>query len=155
MTAHVLVLDREMAICEVLKAALESGGKYRVSCAGTLEQARRKLTTDALDLLIVDVPWPFDSGLKLADNALEVGIPSIIITGEPEAIRKLSIAECSFLAKPFHLAALIEAMSTILRGDRRQNTARTSQALRRAIEGSKAMRARRSFKATRLEDEGF
>lgn len=82
--AHLLVVDDERSICELLEITFRKEG-HRVEVAFNVEAARRKLETAIFDIVISDIRMPGASGVDLLKFAKEVA-PStvfILITGVP------------------------------------------------------------------------
>jgi DNA-binding response OmpR family regulator len=103
---HILVVDQP-AICTVVQACLEADGTRRVTAASTSADALSVMTSDRPDAVIVDVVLGPGAGPALASRAVDLGIPVLIMTGEPLTQSRLSGAGCPYLAKPFHLTSLI------------------------------------------------
>jgi len=68
--AHVLVVDDEKSICEMLDIALRKQG-HRVETALTLEQASRVLQSKVFDIVITDIRLEDGSGLDVLAQARE------------------------------------------------------------------------------------
>ncbi len=82
--AHLLVVDDERSICELLEITFRKEG-HRVEVASNVEAARRKLETAIFDIVISDIRMPGASGVDLLKLTKEVS-PSttfILITGVP------------------------------------------------------------------------
>ena len=63
----ILVVDDEPDIREVIRFALE-GADFRVVEAGHADDARRRLSTESPDLVLLDWMLPGRSGLELAEQ---------------------------------------------------------------------------------------
>ncbi len=85
---HVLVVDDERSICELLEIAFRKEG-YRVETATDVETARRKIESQVFDIIISDIRLrsaPADAtGVELLQFAKEVApnCTFILITGVP------------------------------------------------------------------------
>jgi two-component system response regulator PilR (NtrC family) len=82
--AHLLVVDDERSICELLEITFRKEG-HRVEVASNVEAARRKLETAIFDIVISDIRMPGASGVDLLKFTKEAS-PStvfILITGVP------------------------------------------------------------------------
>lgn len=110
---HILVVDKQPDVAEVLCLALEHRG-YRVSVAAADNQVRSILSRDSVDLLICDVALRSDTGIALADRAEKLGIPSLLISGDVERMKALEAGPRPFIAKPFRMAKFTELISEIL-----------------------------------------
>src|ERR1700688_3868435 len=103
---HVLVVDQP-AISAVVQICLETDGTCRVTTASTMADAVAVMMRDRPDAAIIDVVLGPGAGLALVSRAVDVGIPVLLMTGEPLTQSRLSEAGCPFLAKPFHLTSLV------------------------------------------------
>jgi len=117
-TAHILVVDDQKEICEVVQQYLSSEG-YRVSVAHDGGGMRKVMAQDPVDLVILDLMLPGEDGLTLARQLRQdstVGI--IILTGRSEAVDRiigLEMGADDYLAKPFHLRELLARAKSVLR----------------------------------------
>jgi two-component system, OmpR family, response regulator len=142
---HILVVDDEADICEVVQHYLSSEG-YRVSVANDGAGMRKILSQDEADLVILDLMLPGEDGLTLARELREesdVGI--IILTGRGETVDRiigLEMGADDYLPKPFHLRELLARVKSVLR-----------RASARSGNGDKpaAARARARFAGWRLD----
>jgi DNA-binding response OmpR family regulator len=111
---HVLVVDDEPAICELVQLALEADGSCRVTRASSAGEAVALLQRDPPDAAIIDAVLPQVSGLQLASQFLDLGVPVLIVTGEPATRAKLEDVGCPHLAKPFQINVLVSETNTLL-----------------------------------------
>src|SRR5438874_13390937 len=81
-TAHILVVDDQHEICDVVQEYLTGEG-YRVSVAHDGGGMRRALSQSTVDLVVLDLMLPGEDGLTLArslrGDSSSIGI--IILTG--------------------------------------------------------------------------
>src|SRR5271169_826853 len=82
--AHILVVDDEKSICELLEITFRKEG-HRVELAHNVEDAKRKLEGSLFDIVISDVRMPGETGVELLMYAREVAPDSyfVLITGVP------------------------------------------------------------------------
>jgi len=82
--AHLLVVDDERSICELLEITFRNEG-HRVDIAASGEVARRRLETQVFDIIISDINMRDMSGVELLRFAREVAPETvfILITGVP------------------------------------------------------------------------
>jgi len=82
--AHILVVDDEKSICELLEITFRKEG-HRVEVAHNVEGAKRKLETSLYDIIISDVRMPGETGVELLRFTREVSPDSyfVLITGVP------------------------------------------------------------------------
>jgi two-component system OmpR family response regulator len=117
-TVHILVVDDQKEICEVVQQYLSSEG-YRVSVAHDGAGMRKVMGQDPVDLVILDLMLPGEDGLTLARQLREdstVGI--IILTGRSETVDRiigLEMGADDYLPKPFHLRELLARVKSVLR----------------------------------------
>lgn len=117
-TGHILVVDDQKEICEVVQQYLSSEG-YRVSVANDGAGMRRVMEGAEVDLVILDLMLPGEDGLTLARQLREestVGI--IILTGRGETVDRiigLEMGADDYLPKPFHLRELLARVKSVLR----------------------------------------
>jgi DNA-binding NtrC family response regulator len=82
MKKHILAIDDESDIRDLLREVLTIKG-YRVSTAGTAEQAKKMLKEDPPQLVIVDFQIEQGDGFVLIEDIkrLAPGIPILLLTG--------------------------------------------------------------------------
>jgi two-component system OmpR family response regulator len=117
-TAHILVVDDQKEICEVVQEYLSSEG-YRVSTAHDGVEMRRVLAGSPADLVILDLMLPGEDGLTLARSLRdESNVGIIILTGRGETVDRiigLEMGADDYLPKPFHLRELLARVKSVLR----------------------------------------
>ena len=82
--AHILVVDDEKSICELLEITFRKEG-HRVEVANNVDAAKRKLETSLYDVVISDVRMPGATGVELLRFTREVAPDCyfVLITGVP------------------------------------------------------------------------
>src|SRR5579863_1274354 len=82
--AHILVVDDERSICELLEITFRKEG-HRVEVALNGESARRKLESQIFDIVISDIRMPDATGVDLLRFCKEISPSSyfLLITGVP------------------------------------------------------------------------
>ena len=117
-TAHILVVDDQKDICDVVQDYL-SGEGYRVSAANDGAAMRRVMGQQAIDLVILDLMLPGEDGLTLARTLRdESNVGIIILTGRGETVDRiigLEMGADDYLPKPFHLRELLARVKSVLR----------------------------------------
>jgi two-component system, OmpR family, response regulator len=115
---HILVVDDQQEICDVVKDYLTGEG-YLVSMAHDGAGMRRVLGQSQIDLVILDLMLPGEDGLSLArELRSESGIGIIILTGRGETVDRiigLEMGADDYLPKPFHLRELLARVKSVLR----------------------------------------
>src|SRR3989440_3330762 len=81
---HILVVDDERSICELLEITFRKEG-HKIEVAASVEAARRKLESQIFDIVISDVRMPGQSGLELLKLTKEItpNCVFLLITGVP------------------------------------------------------------------------
>ena len=105
---HVLVVDDQKDICEVLKAGLETAEELYVSCSSSGADAISILEEHQPDFAVVDILIPDISGFAVAQAAVDRGIPVLFMTGNPDTARELQDSYVPHMLKPFRLHTLLE-----------------------------------------------
>ena len=121
MSFHILVVEDEPPLIEVLRYNLESEG-FRVSVATDGEDALLMVAEEAPDLVILDWMLPKLSGIevcrRLRSPALNSRIPIIMLTArgeEGDRVRGLESGADDYIVKPFSPAELIARVRAVLR----------------------------------------
>src|SRR5207247_11453511 len=80
--AHILVVDDERSICELLEITFRKQG-HRVELAHNVEAAKRKLQSQIFDIVISDVRMPGPDGVELLRFTKEVSPQTffLLVTG--------------------------------------------------------------------------
>src|ERR1700757_5188689 len=82
--AHILVVDDERSICELLEITFRKEG-HRVEIANNVESAKRKLESQIFDIVISDVRMPGETGVDLLAFTKEIAPDTffLLVTGVP------------------------------------------------------------------------
>ncbi len=105
--AHILVVDDDSEVCEVIRQLLEDN-RFRVTIAGGGHAMRRIMDDDGPALVILDAALPGESGHSLAQFAESAGVKVIMMTGHPTLRQALAEGELPYILKPFHIADLLD-----------------------------------------------
>src|SRR5579883_2362777 len=83
-TPHILVVDDEKSICELLEITFRKEG-YRVEVVHSVDAAKRKLESQIFDIIISDIRIPRSGGLDLLKFSKEIAPSSVflLISGVP------------------------------------------------------------------------
>ena len=117
---HVLYVDDEPSLVELLKAQLELLGYRVTACDSSLEAlATFKASPLDFDVLITDLTMPGMSGAELAERALKIrpDLPVVVATGYGHVMgedRARALGLRRVLNKPFSMALLDEAIQEAL-----------------------------------------
>jgi DNA-binding NtrC family response regulator len=115
---HILVVDDDPHILEVLEARLLSAG-YHVRKEGCGETALTALREHPADLMISDIKMPEISGMELLAKARKIQpeLPVVFLTAYGTihgAVESIKAGAVDYLTKPFKGAQLVEKISVIL-----------------------------------------
>ncbi len=117
-TTHLLVVDDESSICEILGQFLRKKA-YTVTTVNSVSEALEIVKKTAVDLIVSDIKMPGISGvdfLKLVKENYPT-IPVLLTTGFPTfdtAIEALKLGAYDYLTKPFHLEEISEKIKRAL-----------------------------------------
>jgi two-component system, OmpR family, response regulator len=122
-TDHVLIVDDDRGIRELLASYLEKNG-MRVSLAANGRQMRAVLEQGAPDLIVLDLMLPGEDGLVLC-RELRSGkfrdVPVLMLTArneEADRILGLEMGADDYLPKPFAVRELLARIKSVLRRTR-------------------------------------
>lgn len=117
---HILVVDDEPDLCEILQFNLEVEG-YAVTVAYSAEEALT-LNLPTFDLLILDVMMGelsgFDMARRLKGDPKTADIPVIFLTArdtEDDTVAGLNLGADDYIAKPFSLREVLARVKAVLR----------------------------------------
>ncbi len=121
MCAHILTVEDEVAIRDMVSFALERHG-HHVHPAGNVTEARDIMAVQRLDLAIVDWMLPGGSGLEfvraLRKDALFASIPVIMLTAraeEQDITAGLDAGADDYMIKPFSPKEMHSRIKALLR----------------------------------------
>jgi two-component system phosphate regulon response regulator PhoB len=121
MSFHILVVEDEPPLIEVLRYNLESEG-FRVSVATDGEEGLLMVSEENPDLIILDWMLPKLSGIevcrRLRSPTINNRIPIIMLTArgeEGDRVRGLESGADDYIVKPFSPAELIARVRAVLR----------------------------------------
>ena len=120
--AHLLIVDDDDRIRDLIKRYLAREG-FRVTTAADAVAARRVLELFDVDLLVLDVMMPGESGFQLThwlrgQPGQKGKTPVLILTARDQPtdrIEGLSLGADDYLAKPFEPQELVLRIGAILR----------------------------------------
>jgi DNA-binding response OmpR family regulator len=122
---HVLVVEDEVDVAQLIKHTLERGGDVEVGIALTAEAALTKAREAPPDLIVLDLNLPGFDGLELCrilrSRPASAAIPIIMVTArttEHDRIRGLDIGADDYITKPFSPRELAARVRAALRRSR-------------------------------------
>lgn len=120
MSAHILIVDDEAAIRDMVRMALELED-FTVTDASNAHQAAKLLENHNIDLILLDWMMPGISGIDFASRIRRDGDHStgiIMLTAkddESDLIRGLDVGADDYVKKPFSTKELISRINAVLR----------------------------------------
>ncbi|MGE5385114.1 MAG: sigma 54-interacting transcriptional regulator [Betaproteobacteria bacterium] len=116
--AHILAVDDDEDLLRLLTMRLKSCG-YRVSAAGSAEEALAKIAVEPPQVLVSDVRLPGKDGLALFEEirATHPALMVILLTAHgtiPDAVQATSRGVFGYLTKPFDSKVLLEKIEQAL-----------------------------------------
>jgi DNA-binding NtrC family response regulator len=109
---HVLIVEDDPAIVEVLTAVLES--QYHVDSANTVEEALAFLRTSHVDVVLADRVLPDGRASNVASLAEDLGAAVIEMSGNAQDRDGLERTKRPYLDKPFGMQALLSTIGDAL-----------------------------------------
>ncbi|KTC97451.1 transcriptional regulatory protein CpxR [Legionella geestiana] len=127
MTVHILLVDDDTELCDLLQQYLESEG-FAVQCAHDGEQAIKRALNQRLDAIILDVMLPKRNGFEVLKAIREQqDTPVLMLTARGDDIDRivgLEIGADDYMPKPCNPRELIARLRAILRRSQKAPTAR-------------------------------
>ncbi|NHK27067.1 response regulator [Parvularcula flava] len=115
---HILIVDDDSRICELLKRFLKDNG-YHATTASDAAHARKLMAGLAFDLLILDVMMPGETGFELTQSLRETSaVPIILLTARGQSddrIEGLERGADDYMAKPFEPRELLLRIRNLLK----------------------------------------
>jgi DNA-binding NtrC family response regulator len=104
MKPHILVVDDELGPRESLRAIFKS--RYTVSVADSAEAAMRVMTTEKVDLMILDVIMPKPDGISFLKDIHELypNLPVVMISASSSVrpvVEAMRVGAYDYVSKPF------------------------------------------------------
>jgi two-component system OmpR family response regulator len=116
--AHILVVDDDREIRTLLRDFLEKNGLKATAVADGAE-ARRALAREHVDLIVLDLMLPHESGLAICRELRTTSdIPIIMLTALGEEVDRvvgLEVGADDYVAKPFSPRELLGRIRAVLR----------------------------------------
>ncbi len=116
-----LLVEDERDVRLVTATYLQAHG-YRVIEAGDGRQARERLQSAAVDVIVLDLGLPDEDGLLfLRELPGLANVPVVVVTGrgeEPDRVVGLELGADDYLVKPFSQRELVARIAAVLRRTR-------------------------------------
>jgi two-component system alkaline phosphatase synthesis response regulator PhoP len=115
----VAIVEDDGAIAEGLALNLKLQG-YRTMVIGDGETARSRISSEAPDLVLLDISLPKQSGLWVLERLREAAdhVPVIVLSARQDEFDKvaaLQLGADDYVTKPFALAELLARVAAVLR----------------------------------------
>jgi two-component system copper resistance phosphate regulon response regulator CusR len=119
---RVLVVEDEQKVANALREGLE-GERYDVIVERTGEDAFFRLTTEAFDLILLDLGLPGRDGLQILTTQRSKGVktPVLVLTARDtlqDRVAGLDSGADDYLVKPFAFAELLARIRALMRRGR-------------------------------------
>ena len=115
---HILIVDDHREVRELVSRALAKEG-FRVSVAGDGQEMRKVLADRRIDLVLLDLMLPGESGLALCrEIRAKSRLPIIIVSAKGEEVDRvigLELGADDYLPKPFGTRELLARINAVLR----------------------------------------
>jgi two-component system OmpR family response regulator len=117
-SAHILVVDDDREIRSLLRDYLERNG-FRATAVGDGAETRRALERGHVDLIVLDLMLPHESGLAICrELRTRSDIPIIMLTAlgdEVDRVVGLEVGADDYVPKPFSPRELLGRIRAVLR----------------------------------------
>jgi response regulator NasT len=138
---HILVVDDDRLVLAALAEGLRGAG-YRVTGAGSGEDALASVARDAPDLALLDVRMPGMSGIELGRQLREqFGVPFLYLSayGDQDMVQQaVSEGALGYLVKPLDIQQIAPSIEAALtRADEIGMLRKGEEQLNRALTGSR------------------
>jgi two-component system, OmpR family, copper resistance phosphate regulon response regulator CusR len=119
---RVLVVEDELKVANALREGLE-GERYDVVVERTGEDAFFRMTTEAFDLILLDLGLPGRDGLQILTTLRSKGVktPVLVLTARDalqDRVAGLDSGADDYLVKPFAFAELLARIRALMRRGR-------------------------------------
>jgi DNA-binding response OmpR family regulator len=126
-----LIVDDENDLCDMLTTYLSRQG-FTVVTANNAIQARELLSSQTINLMVLDINMPGESGLDLLRTMqMEIKLPVILLTANTDVIDRvvgLELGADDYIGKPFDLRELLARIRSVLRrATHNEHTTHTSE----------------------------
>lgn len=130
---NILVVDDQPDIRDALCEHLERNG-YNALPAANAETARKILVEQPVELVVLDIMMPGETGLSLCKSISETsGLPVILLTAladDTDRIIGLEIGADDYVTKPFNPRELIARIRSVLRRTTKQRSSAQARNVR-------------------------
>jgi two-component system, OmpR family, copper resistance phosphate regulon response regulator CusR len=107
-TCRILVVEDQAQVAELIADALSDS--YQVACAQNVEAAVEQLLSGDVDLVLLDCVLPGGSMWQVMLEADRIGVPVVLMTGDPGQIAEVAGGPRPYILKPFSIAELLDVV---------------------------------------------
>jgi DNA-binding response OmpR family regulator len=107
---RILVVEDQAQIAELIADALSD--TYQPVCAPSVEAALEQLLAGDIDLVLLDCVLPGGSMWQVMLEADRIGVPVVLMTGDPGQIPEVTGGPRPYILKPFSIAKLLDVIDT-------------------------------------------
>lgn len=105
---RVLVVEDQALIAGLIADALSD--TYEAICAPTVPEAVEHLLTNSIDLVLLDCVLPGGTMWQVMLDADRLGVPVVLMTGDPGQMREIRGGPRPYILKPFSIAQLLDVI---------------------------------------------
>jgi len=146
---HILIVDDEIYIQEILKATLEDAG-FDCAVAGNAEAAFEAISSQNFDLAFMDIRMPGKQGTELLQE-VKAAFPDVVVIivtavdSASMAIKSMHMGAYDYILKPFNLEQVVISAHRALDKRRLENANREYQGYLVQMADERAAETRRLF----------
>ncbi|OGO06286.1 MAG: hypothetical protein A2Y73_02220 [Chloroflexi bacterium RBG_13_56_8] len=122
MAYHILVVDDDVEIAQLIEISLRRQGDFNVTLASNGAEALQSARRTPPDLVILDILMPGMSGYQVCDqlrsDPLNVEVPILFLSAKGEAEDRLQgfrVGADDYVPKPFNIEELVFRVKAVLR----------------------------------------
>jgi len=116
-TRNLLLVEDQFDLAALVEQALQYDGRNRVTHAYSVFDALELLDTQHFDAAVLDVELRDGVVFPVADRLADHGIPYLFVSAVYDQLVPSRHRRVPFVAKPFHLEALQQAVHRATDGD--------------------------------------
>lgn len=108
MKKRILVVEDQESIATVIADALSDS--YEAICASTVPEAVEHLLGGDIDLVLLDCVLPGGTMWQVVLDADRLGVPVVLMTGDPGQMREIKGGPRPYMLKPFSIEKLLDVV---------------------------------------------
>jgi len=108
----ILVVEDEPLVADMLAEALSE--RYRAVQAGIAAEALTQLGIGECDLVLLDCLLPGGGASHVLEAAEQMGVPVVLMSGDPAPTTQNAMREHPFIAKPFTIEELMRTIDAAI-----------------------------------------